>query len=154
MGSEGLVGEAVGIGAGVGSVGFVGDGISVDFGDSNGLGLTVGATEGLTEGATEGVASGETVGIGDIFGDSTGDGLIGGVTVGDNFNLVSGCGESAAANIPDNKNKPATKIKIVFLYIKISLSFFLPSQHTNLCNDLQQKYLFKNIKGNDYAVWD
>lgn len=70
-----------------------------------------------------GLTFGDMDGIGDIFGDVLGDGLAVGVTVGDNFNPASVRGESEAAKMPDNKNKPAPRIKTVFLYIQSLLIF-------------------------------
>jgi hypothetical protein len=115
-------GEAAGVGVGSdGSRGVpVGDGVGSDglvcvgCGDGFSVSVGVGGTVGLTVGSTVGATDGETVGTGDAVGFAVG------VTVGDNFNRVSVCGESAAAKIPDNKNKPAPRIKIVFLYIKRS----------------------------------
>lgn len=108
VGSDGFVGFAVGAGVGVGSDGF-GDGDSIGLGDSFGFGDSIGLGDSFGLGDCIGL----TVGFGDIFGDS----IVVGLTVGDSFKPFSVCGESTAAKIPDSKNKPAPKIKSVFLNI-------------------------------------
>ena len=84
-------------------------GIGDDDGCGEGIGISVGLTDGIGDGMTLG--DGETVGF--IFG----------VAVGETVNLGSFDGAIAAAKIPDKRNIPVPKIKIVFLNIKISFIY-------------------------------